>query len=574
MKLLLLLSLVYASDAYRILVVFPMPGKSHSILGQGFVDTLSQAGHEITYITPFPIDKPATNVRQINISSVVGNMPADALKITKLVKSPFRAHMTALVGPMLATGTLENENLQEFLADTTQEFDVVIVEWFLTNVLSGFATLYKAPLIWFSPMDPQWQVLQLVDEPSNPAYTPSMIIKAVPPFDFFERANELFMQLYVQLWKTIAYFLMERPTFNKHFLPAFEKRGMTPPSYNEIVYNGSFMFFNTQPVLGIGYRLTQNTRYIGGYHIDPDTKPLPENLKKIFANARNGVIYFSMGFNLKSKDMSEYTKRGLLEMFGTLKQTVLWKFEDELRDLPPNVHILKWAPQPSILNSEEADGPAARNIPRPVSSLDIISNPKTVLFITHGGKLSTIETIHYGVPVIGIPIFGDQFANMDQAVHKGYGIKVDYEEDLAKPLKATLDEMLSKPSYSETAKLMSALYHDVIASPRQELVHWVEHVVRTQGAPHLRSIALHVPWYQKIYLDLIAVIGVLLYIVKIILCWACQLYSSKKQISTRKAGNVLVAPLRLGVFLGGSDYLLSGGSHVRVPLESAIKNQL
>ncbi|GBP21527.1 hypothetical protein EVAR_12128_1 [Eumeta japonica] len=47
MKLSLLLSLVYASDAYRILVVFPTPGRSHSILGQGFVDTLSQAGHEV-----------------------------------------------------------------------------------------------------------------------------------------------------------------------------------------------------------------------------------------------------------------------------------------------------------------------------------------------------------------------------------------------------------------------------------------------------------------------------------------------------------------------------------------------
>ncbi|GBP21533.1 UDP-glucuronosyltransferase 2B15 [Eumeta japonica] len=312
----------------------------------------------------------------------------------------------------------------------------------------------------------------------------------------------------------IAQFLIERPAFNKHLLPAFEKRGMIPPSYNEMVYNGSFIFFNAQPVLGTGYRLTQNTRYIGGFHIDPNTKPLPESLKKIFDNAKNGVIYFSMGSTLKSKDMGEYTKRGLLEMFGTLKQTVLWKFEEELRDRPPNVHIVKWAPQASIL-----------------------SHPKTLLFITHGGKLSTTETVHYGVPVIGIPIAADQFANMNQAVHKGYGIKVNYEEDLAKPLKAALDEMLNKPSYTETAKRVSAIFHDVIASPRQELVHWVEHVARTKGAPHLRSIALHVPWYQKIYLDLIAVTAVSLYIVKKVICWACQLRSSKKQVKVSKKDN-------------------------------------
>ncbi|GBP21513.1 Ecdysteroid UDP-glucosyltransferase [Eumeta japonica] len=487
MKLFLLLSLVYASDAYRILVVFPMPGKSHSILGQGFVDTLSQAGHEVTYITAFPYEKPPANVRQVNISSVIDNVPSDILKITNLVNSPFRAHMAALMGPGMMVTLLDHENVQEFLADTTQKFDVVIVEWFYTSLLAGFASIYKAPLIWVSSMDPHWQVLEIVDEPSNPAYTASVLTKATPPFGFFDRVNELFMQLYVKFLTIIANFVLARPTYNKHFVPAFEKRGMIPPGYDEMAHNGSFMFFNAQPVLSIGQRLTQNTRYIGGYHIDPDTKPLPENLKKIFDNAKNGVIYFSMGSNLKSKDMSDYTKRGLLEMFGTLKQTVLWKFEEELRDLPHNVHIVKWAPQPSIL-----------------------SHPKTVLFITHGGKLSTIEAIHYGVPVIGVPIFGDQFANMDQAVLKGYGIKVDYEEDLAKPLRAALDEMLSKPSYAEIAKRISTIFHDVIASPRQELVHWVEHVVRTQGAPHLRSIALHVPWYQKIYLDLIAVTVILL----------------------------------------------------------------
>ena len=66
-------------------------------------------------------------------------------------------------------------------------------------------------------------------------------------------------------------------------------------------------------------------------------------------SAKNGVIYFSMGSNLKSKDWPEKVKTDLLKMFGELKQTVLWKFEEDLPNAPNNVHILKWAPQPSIL---------------------------------------------------------------------------------------------------------------------------------------------------------------------------------------------------------------------------------
>ncbi|GBP21532.1 Probable RNA-directed DNA polymerase from transposon BS [Eumeta japonica] len=189
MKLLLLLSLVYASDAYKILVVFPTPGKSHSILGHGFVDTLSQAGHEITYITAFPIDRPPANIRQIDISSILDNMPHDMIKIPELIKNPLKIHIMAFMGPGFALGVLEHENVQKFLADTTQEFDVVIVEWFFTNVFSG-------------SVDPHREVLELIDEPSNPAYTSSILTTVIPPFDFFDRVNELFMQPYIQFLGT------------------------------------------------------------------------------------------------------------------------------------------------------------------------------------------------------------------------------------------------------------------------------------------------------------------------------------------------------------------------------------
>ena len=66
-------------------------------------------------------------------------------------------------------------------------------------------------------------------------------------------------------------------------------------------------------------------------------------------SAKDGVIYFSMGSNLKSKDLPDEVKTSLLKMFGSLKQTVLWKFEEVLPNLPKNVHILEWAPQQAIL---------------------------------------------------------------------------------------------------------------------------------------------------------------------------------------------------------------------------------
>lgn len=69
--------------------------------------------------------------------------------------------------------------------------------------------------------------------------------------------------------------------------------------------------------------------------------------------------------------------------------------------------------------------------------------------------------------------------------------------------------------FRKTVKDLSTIYHDRPIGPGDELVHWVEHVIRTRGALHLRSPALSVPWYTKVYLDLITLVVVVICIVKL-----------------------------------------------------------
>lgn len=72
--------------------------------------------------------------------------------------------------------------------------------------------------------------------------------------------------------------------------------------------------------------------------------------------AKHGVIYFSMGTMLKSSKLPQVIKTSLLEMFRDLKQTVIWKFEEQLPNQPKNVHIVHWAPQRSILGTFDMRG--------------------------------------------------------------------------------------------------------------------------------------------------------------------------------------------------------------------------
>ena len=59
---------------------------------------------------------------------------------------------------------------------------------------------------------------------------------------------------------------------------------------------------------------------------------------------------------------------------------------------------------------------------------NISAHPNMKLFVTHGGLLSFQEATLRGVPIVGIPFFGDQDLNMQKAVQLGVGLMVPYSE--------------------------------------------------------------------------------------------------------------------------------------------------
>ncbi|XP_026332122.1 UDP-glucuronosyltransferase 2B15-like [Hyposmocoma kahamanoa] len=518
MQVKLLLTAILASlsviDASSILLVFALPGKSHAILGDGFLRWLLAAGHQVTYITPFPKNSMHPNLTVVDVSRNLELFHENLINIKAIFeKKVDMDSMDNLFHLMTNVGnrTFTNDNVQKIVMDSSQKFDAVIVEWLFWEVASGLSAVFDCPLIWFSTVEPHWMVTKLIDENLNPAYNPDFKTGNIPPFTFTQRVQELWKQIYRSVYLDLFFVPKEEELYQAVFGPAVAIRGKSLPSFHDVRFNASLMLGNSHVSLGQATRLPQSYKPIGGYHIDPDVKPLPEDLKKIFDNEKHGIIYFSMGSNLKSKDLPEKLKKDLLKMFGTLKYTVLWKFEEILPDLPRNVHIIKWAPQPSIL-----------------------AHPKTILFVTHGGLLSTTETIHFGVPIIGIPVFADQFNNVDRAVNKGFAKRVDLSYTIADDLKAAIVEITSNPRYAAKVKELSLIYHDRPVSPGKELVHWVEHVIKTKGAPHLRSPALYVPWYQKMYLDLAALILAGLIAIKIVLK---RLFCSKTSITSEKKYN-------------------------------------
>lgn len=64
------------------------------------------------------------------------------------------------------------------------------------------------------------------------------------------------------------------------------------------------------------------------------------------------------------------------------------------------------------------------------------------LFITQGGLQSTDEAITAGVPLIGVPMLGDQWFNVEQYVRLNIGIKLSLESINEEILKNAIESVI------------------------------------------------------------------------------------------------------------------------------------
>lgn len=143
-------------------------------------------------------------------------------------------------------------------------------------------------------------------------------------------------------------------------------------------------------------------------------------------NATEGVVYFSLGTNIKSKFLPEDRQNIIKKTFGNLPYQVLWKFEnDKLEGCPENVKISKWLPQQ-----------------------DLLRHPNIKLFITQAGLQSTQEALINGVPLIALPFMGDQLFNAKSIDIIGVGKRLNIHTITEEDFHSSILEVIKNPTYN------------------------------------------------------------------------------------------------------------------------------
>lgn len=144
-----------------------------------------------------------------------------------------------------------------------------------------------------------------------------------------------------------------------------------------------------------------------------------QDLQEYLDLSPHGVIYFSLGSNVKSANLSVATRKIIIEALSELPYNVLWKWEtDYLPDQPENVMTRKWFPQQ-----------------------DLLGHKNIKAFVSQGGLQSMEEAVSNCVPVVGMPFFADQSLNVMKMVQMGIGRSIDHVTMTKETLKEVIIEV-------------------------------------------------------------------------------------------------------------------------------------
>ncbi|XP_065805586.1 UDP-glucuronosyltransferase 3A1 isoform X1 [Labrus bergylta] len=273
----------------------------------------------------------------------------------------------------------------------------------------------------------------------------------------------------------------------------------SPPGGLEELHQGAELWaFNTDFSLEFPQPLMPYTVLVGGL-LNKPAKPPEQDLELwISSFGESGFIVVTLGSMVSSVSVDLLLEE-LVAGFSRIPQGVLWRYDQKRwpsqLDRPPNLRLVDWLP----LN-------------------DLLGHKKTLLFITHGGQNSLLQAVYHAVPVLAIPLFGDQFDNVVRAETKGLGLAINPTYVTRELLSTTICTLIQDKGFKSSALTLSRIHKSHPVPPALRLVQWVEHILHTGGGKHLRPASLEQQWYQRYQFDLMLLLSLGL-LGPVVLCW-------------------------------------------------------
>ncbi|EDO37438.1 predicted protein, partial [Nematostella vectensis] len=486
------------------IVGYPIMAGSQYIGMKRIAQELAARGHEVTLLVSSIQKFTPTE----GITHAVYQVPVNKSFIENLVSRTIKSGFKALYGKnsvgaaqeMFCKATLDATDI----IDPMKKSDLIITD---SSMMCGavLAEYLNITRVDYCSIAPSLSTMYQYHGPSFPAYIPQLMSGNPARMNFLQRVKNTFNYVAGQLIARVVMF----PKFDE----IKQRYGINPESsFAEAIGKAQMVLFLYDPAIGYAFPLLPGHKLIGPVNIQPP-RPLSSEFQQIVKKS-DGVIIVSFGSNVAAIANKEVDV--LTEAFGRLKETVFWRQKGKRyipANLSPNIKTVEWLPQN-----------------------DLLANEKTRLFVSHLGQNSLYESGYRGIPLVGVPLWGDQFDNAVLVKDKGLGLVVDIHTVTADEFYRAIRRVIDEPGFKENAARISRLMRDRRRSPTQEAADWIEYTLRHGNLTHLRPASVHLTWYQYFLLDVMLFMGVVLLSVAMVIrlvfkliCWFC----CRKQTKTK-----------------------------------------
>ncbi|XP_071512509.1 UDP-glycosyltransferase UGT5-like [Panulirus ornatus] len=473
-----------AAEGARVLMLSPFLTKSHRVFFIAVAEALAARNHTVTYLTGLKATtKPSSNIHEVFVPNVnvFTNLSTNSLFNVDMVT------VTHYFGPYMPKACADALSSQEMQRIQEEEFDVVVMSAFGAECFYPYIHSLQVPYIHMSANGMFGVYNYMAGNPHFSSLVINRLLDLEYPMTLVDRLFNTVIEIGGITWCTWDLYPRVEEECRKRHLWTEDA-----PSLTEMSLNGSLFIINSVQSLEtpiVPYVPT--VVHAGGLHCRPP-QPLPQDLEEWVAGAGDsGFIFFSVGTVVNSSFIPEKHRNALLRVFASLEQRVLWKWDqDTMKDLPPNVRLARWLPQQ-----------------------DILGHPRLCLFISHGGLLSIQEATYHGVPLLGLPVYMDQYYNLRQVQRQGWGRVLRWEDLAFDTLRQNILDLIHDSRVRQKVLQRREVMRDQPMPMGRWVSYWVEYVIRHGGAPHLRSPALTMPWYQLYNVDVWLVVVVVVVLV-------------------------------------------------------------
>uniref|UniRef100_A0A667Z7A6 Glucuronosyltransferase n=1 Tax=Myripristis murdjan TaxID=586833 RepID=A0A667Z7A6_9TELE len=469
------------------LLVIPMDG-SHWMDLKAVAEEIGRRGHQVTVVIP------EVSVRMgpgKHYKTLTYPVPYDKERIDSLLSM----HMDVLrqSTQFAPISYFTSVPLQSFLFLSLQHFDAVLTDPMVPTG-SLIARKLGLPTVNLLRVIPCGLDTKSAACPAPPSYVPRFFTKFTDKMNFWQRVINTLVSLLEPLLCRLFYWHFDHIAYQ--FLG--EEVGVA-----EVLSESAIWLLRTDSILDFPRPLMPNMVFVGGISCNI-RNPLPQDLES-WVSGEHGFVVFTLGTAVSV--LPEEITAVLLEAFRQIPQKVIWRYTGPVPDdVPENVKMMEWVPQNELL---------------------------VRAFITHAGSHGLYEGLCHAVPMVMMPLGGDQPDNAQRMASRGVGVVLDITTITVETLLQGLNDVINNSSYKESVEKLSAFHKDRPFDPLELSVYWTEFVMRHKGATHLRAAAHDLNWVQYHCLDVLALLATVVLLV-VMVTMRCMRLCLRKLSRKRK----------------------------------------